>query len=356
MDRRSVDEVKEQGQHGIASISAAVILLLLIVFIFVPTAYAEDTDGVMPDNGIPVVTVTIDEKAEGYGTIDEMNESADHSVKCHGTVKIDVPKGFHYSDYPDSKCESIGDSIMEIRGRGNTTWDDNKKPYKIKLKNKASMLGFGKNKHWVLIANAYDRTLIKDRMTGWLGDAIGMEFTPRGVPVDLVMKNTEGKKNKKLGSYLFCSFSKLCYQCWGEVLLCLCHSLSGGACWFACVNYIKLKWNGEWTRCDFPIGFLNHAAVYDSCRVKAAGGAVYYILAPYYRFKHSFRCNPVSCDHAEPCKGCRCHSGGASHARSDGEGGGELHCHPRWQVEAAPELFHCLFQKLICHRRLRLFV
>ncbi len=124
MDRRSVDEVKEQGQHGIASVSAAVILLLLIVFIFAPAAYAEDADGVMPDNGIPVVTVTIDEKAEGYGTIDEMNASQNHSVKCYGTVKIDVPKGFHYSDYPDSKCESIGDSIMEIRGRGNTTWND----------------------------------------------------------------------------------------------------------------------------------------------------------------------------------------------------------------------------------------
>ena len=204
MDRRSLDEIKEQSQQRIVSVSAAVILLLLIVCIFTPAVYAEDADGVMPDNGIPVVTVTIDEKAEGYGTIDEMNESRDHSVKCYGTVKVDVPEGFHYSDYPDSKCESVGDSIMEIRGRGNTTWNDNKKPYKIKLKNKASMLGFGKNKHWVLIANAYDRTLIKDRMTGWLGDAIGMEFTPRGVPVDVVMKNTEGTFSKKLGSYLFC--------------------------------------------------------------------------------------------------------------------------------------------------------
>ncbi len=143
----------------------------------------------------------IDENAENYATIEEMNSSPNQSAECFGTVRIDVPEGFHYSDFPDADCESFPECDMEIRGRGNTTWGATKKPYKIKLAKKKSMLGFGKNKHWVLIANAYDRTLIKDRMTGWLGDAIKLEFTPRGVPVDLVMKNTNGTYNKYLGSY-----------------------------------------------------------------------------------------------------------------------------------------------------------
>ena len=155
----------------------------------------------MPDNGIPVVSVTID---ESRGTIDAMNSDKDHKTKCYGTVSIDVPEvegGFHYSDAPDTEIKAIPEQEMEIRGRGNTTWTADKKPYKIKLNEKADIFGLGKNKHWVLIANAYDRTLVKDRMTGWLGDAIGMKFTPRGYPVDLVMKNTDGTFEKYLGSY-----------------------------------------------------------------------------------------------------------------------------------------------------------
>ena len=49
-------------------------------------------------------------------------------------------------------------------------------------------------------ADYYDRSLIKDRMTGWLGDRLGFEFTPRGVPVDLVMTGDEFG-SQYLGSY-----------------------------------------------------------------------------------------------------------------------------------------------------------
>ena len=37
---------------------------------------------------------------------------------------------------------------LEIRGRGNSSWRDAKKPYKIKLANKTSLLGMKKNRHW----------------------------------------------------------------------------------------------------------------------------------------------------------------------------------------------------------------
>ena len=153
-----------------------------------------------PDNGLPVVYLTID---ESRGTIEAMNKSSDHSVYCYGTIRIDVPEGFHYSDMKDTACESLPEMDMEIRGRGNTTWSYAKKPYKIKLLGDegADVLGLGSNKHWVLIANALDKTLMKDRISAWLGDEIGMEFTPRGEPVDLVMKNKEGTFYKYLGSY-----------------------------------------------------------------------------------------------------------------------------------------------------------
>ena len=42
----------------------------------------------------------------------------------------------------------------------------------------------GKNKHWVLIANFYDTSLTVDRLVGWIGEQMGIAFTPRAVPVD----------------------------------------------------------------------------------------------------------------------------------------------------------------------------
>ncbi len=88
-----------------------------------------------------------------------------------------------------------------IRGRGNSTWIFailgliGKKPYKVKLDKKVDLLGMGKNKHWVLLANAFDNSLLRNKMTYRLGEQMGMPYTPQLVPVDLVLNN------KYYGSY-----------------------------------------------------------------------------------------------------------------------------------------------------------
>ena len=178
-------------------ITAALLAICIIFAVFI-FGKMVNADEVKVDNGIPVVYVTID---ESRGTIAEMNSSPDHSVYCYGTVSIDVPEGFHYVDLPTTECKDLAETEMSIKGRGNSTWGADKKPYKIKLESKKNVLGLGKNKHWVLVANAFDRTLLKDRISGWLGDRIGMPYTPRGEPVDLVMRNTDGTFEKYLGSY-----------------------------------------------------------------------------------------------------------------------------------------------------------
>ena len=147
------------------------------------------------DNGIPVLYINIDESAEGYGTIEEMNESPDHSVKCTGTVKLDVPDGYT-GDYSEEALKDTKDLKLEyIRGRGNSTWEADKKPYKIKLDKGTDLLAMGKNKHWVLLANSGDDTLLKNRITSYIGDRLGLDFTPQMLPVDVVMNG------EYLGSY-----------------------------------------------------------------------------------------------------------------------------------------------------------
>ena len=181
--------------------SALFFLFMVFCLCFsIAEANAEETGEALPDNGIPVVYLNID---ESQGSIEDMIASDDHSVYCYGTVSIEVPEGFHYSDFPDTVCESVSGLSMSIRGRGNSTWGRNeKKPFKIKLDKKAEIFGMGKNKHWALIANASDYSLLRDRISAWLGDAAGYDFTPRGVPVDLVMRG-EQYGEKYLGSYYF---------------------------------------------------------------------------------------------------------------------------------------------------------
>lgn len=67
----------------------------------------------------------------------------------------------------------------EIKGRGNSTWYDMpKKPYRIKLDKKASLLGMPESKNWVLLANYADKSLMRNELAFILSRNIGRTFTP----------------------------------------------------------------------------------------------------------------------------------------------------------------------------------
>lgn len=161
-------------------------------------AAQHSVEEILADNNLPVVYINIDETAEGYGTIEEMNASPDHSAECTGTIRIDVPEGYK-GDYSEEMLADTDDLRLDyIRGRGHTTWMDNKKPYKFKLDKKADLLGMGKNKHWTLLANAFDETLLRNKLTYYMGEQLGLAYTPKSLPVDVVMNG------KYLGSYFLC--------------------------------------------------------------------------------------------------------------------------------------------------------
>lgn len=81
------------------------------------------------------------------------------------------------------------DDLRELRGRGNTTWGWGvKKPYQIKLKNKADLLNNERNntaRTWVLLAEAFDATGLHNTISLSLGKAMGLEGTPEARMVDL---------------------------------------------------------------------------------------------------------------------------------------------------------------------------
>jgi len=81
---------------------------------------------------------------------------------------------------------------MQIRGRGNSTWNLSKKPYKIKFQTKQKFLGKGyaNAKKWTLLANAGDKSLMRNAVTSLMGDFLGMKNNPAHRFVDLTLNGT----------------------------------------------------------------------------------------------------------------------------------------------------------------------
>ena len=62
-----------------------------------------------------------------------------------------------------SKDNPLADASLTIKGRGNSSWfNAPKKSYTIKFKEKQEFLGFASNKSFALIANYFDKTLLRN--------------------------------------------------------------------------------------------------------------------------------------------------------------------------------------------------
>lgn len=78
--------------------------------------------------------------------------------------------------------------VLQIRGRGNSTWDlMPKKSYRIKLSDRQMLLDMPSSRDWVLIANHSDKTLMRNALAMELGTTIGMAWTPRTASVEVFL-------------------------------------------------------------------------------------------------------------------------------------------------------------------------
>lgn len=130
---------------------------------------------------------------ETLGTIDAMNSDETHETKCFGSVNFDNET----YDY------------LSIKGRGNSTWGFDKKPYNITFykapnakkgygaydkKDKVELVDGVKAKQWSLIANYLDNSLMRNKIGLDLADKLGIGLKTRFV--DLYMNG------EYLGNYL----------------------------------------------------------------------------------------------------------------------------------------------------------
>ncbi len=116
------------------------------------------------------------------------------------TPVTEIPDKTNYL-YADLWLDGMGvtddvTSRVMIRGRGNSTWNYPKKPYRLKFDQKTSLYGYKKAKNYCLLANYIDGTLMKNLAAGTALQLLGVPGAFHAVPVDVYL-NDEYK-----GSYM----------------------------------------------------------------------------------------------------------------------------------------------------------
>lgn len=76
-------------------------------------------------------------------------------------------------------------SGIEIKGRGNSTWLQPKKPFQIKFANGVDLFGMGKAKKWVLLANYLDPSFMRNDAAFVLAEMLEERYNSRGEFVEL---------------------------------------------------------------------------------------------------------------------------------------------------------------------------
>ncbi|WP_187120128.1 CotH kinase family protein, partial [Actinomyces polynesiensis] len=91
---------------------------------------------------------------------------------------------------PSAASNALTGLSAEFKGRGNFTWTLEKRAYQIKFDKKTDVLGMGKAKAWVLLANHADPSMLRNKVAFDVADAVGLRDTSKSRYVDLRVDNT----------------------------------------------------------------------------------------------------------------------------------------------------------------------
>ncbi|MEA4917813.1 CotH kinase family protein [Proteiniphilum sp.] len=122
-------------------------------------------DGDLVDTGLPAVYI----ETEEHKPVD----SKENYVKATMVIK--------------EKGKKVSEHSLRIKGRGNATWTYEKKPYKLKLDEKAGILGMKEDKDWVLLANYCDKTLLRSAIAFRLSRLMNFPYTVEDRFVDVFL-------------------------------------------------------------------------------------------------------------------------------------------------------------------------
>ena len=139
--------------------------ILKIVFVQIERS---EREAKFPNRGIPVININLN----GVG-IEEI-DAGSKEIKYKGN-ELDI--------YNDGRMREFED--VEIKGRGNGTWIQEKKPYQIKFKKGVELFGMGKARKWYLLANAMDISNLRTVAAFKIEEMLDMKYRFEGKFIEL---------------------------------------------------------------------------------------------------------------------------------------------------------------------------
>lgn len=112
------------------------------------------------------------------GNMEHIHEEKGNEEK--GTIRVYTAEG----------SLNHSGSLESIKGRGNATWLRTKKPYSLQLHTEADLLDMGQAQNWILLANAYDTSNVRNQLAYDLARDGGLAFSPEARWVDLYLNGT----------------------------------------------------------------------------------------------------------------------------------------------------------------------
>ena len=128
---------------------------------------------VFPNRGLPRLNVSLNNVS-----LEEINTGS-KDVKYEGNKMVVY----------DGRREVASFDDVQIKGRGNGTWVQEKKPYQIKFSRREDLFGMGKVRKWVLLANALDATNLRTDIAFYIERMLGLNNASDGRFVELYVDN-----------------------------------------------------------------------------------------------------------------------------------------------------------------------
>lgn len=149
-------------------------LCLIAIFIVIITFY-KVTEFIVSQNplhSLPKLEISLAEIP-----IEEINAGPKDTKYLNNTAIFTI----------DGKSTTFNN--VEIRGRGNSTWWQIKKPYQIKLPQKTSLFNLGAAKKWILLADYQDETHLRNDTAFFLSRLLQAKNSVGGRHLELYIDN-----------------------------------------------------------------------------------------------------------------------------------------------------------------------
>lgn len=122
--------------------------------------------------GLPIIYINTENKADIVSKDDYLNATI--------SIQNDI--------YTRSSILDLEETPVRIKGRGHSTWNLPKKPYKLKFDSKISLLSEPEDKEWVLLANYKDNSILRNAIAFFMGDTMtALDWTPCSHFVELIL-------------------------------------------------------------------------------------------------------------------------------------------------------------------------